>query len=186
MRNCTVDMGLSKADVQAIYDAWRLTISTARQAIVSAGAYNYQMFATAATPTSSAECSAYLNKACAGSADEASWQSEVALRYELTKRTAPPTSAAEIATIVRDVATFLLVRGDFAWIGHGWIGCVNGATEPNATRYMRPAALDADYGEPVDGGCVETAAGSHIFSRRYTKATITVDCNALEGRLDMK
>ncbi len=44
-----------------------------------------------------------------------------------------------------DLATFLLARGDYAWIGYGWIGCA-----PNMD-YYRPKELDIDYGIPING-----------------------------------
>ena len=181
MANCTVDMGLGKGDVQAVYDGWRRTIDAVRTAIVGAGAYNYQMFASTKTPAAdTASCTAYLRAACKpGGA--ASWQTSSALRYELTQ---PATS---IASVARDVATFLLVRGPYAWIGHGWVGCAAPAHAPaNETQYARPAALDVDYGEPVDAACAEMGpAGSGVFSRKWSKASVSVDCNTLEGVIDM-
>ena len=50
---------------------------------------------------------------------------------------------------------------------------------------MRPAALDADYGAPVDAICAETAPGSGVFAREWSKASVSVDCNTLEGTIDM-
>ena len=78
-----------------------------------------------------------------------------------------------------DIAAFLLTRGPFAWLGHGWSGCTN--TQPGTERhfaelYRRPAALDGDYGRPL-GLCTETVPGSGVFTRRWSKATITFDCN---------
>ena len=40
-------------------------------------------------------------------------------------------------------AEFLLTRGDYAWLGYGWVGC-------SAEVRPRPAQWDRDYGgEPV-------------------------------------
>ena len=44
-------------------------------------------------------------------------------------------------------------------------------------QYEYPAALNADYGEPVDAVCQETAPNSQIFTRKWTKATVSMDCN---------
>ena len=41
-----------------------------------------------------------------------------------------------------DLANFLLIRGPYAYLGHGWLGCSH--------DYAYPAALDADYGAPLD------------------------------------
>ena len=35
---------------------------------------------------------------------------------------------------------------------------------------------DEDYGEPT-GPCKETAPGSGVFERAWSKATVTWDCN---------
>ena len=52
--------------------------------------------------------------------------------------------------------------------GHGWLGC--------SREYQVPALLNADYGEPTEL-CKETATGSGIFTRKWTKADIAMDCN---------
>ena len=59
-----------------------------------------------------------------------------------------------------DLANFLLVRGDYAYLGHGWLGC--------SKFYHFPPELNADYGTPT-GLCSETAAGSGVFVREWTK-----------------
>ena len=44
-------------------------------------------------------------------------------------------------------------------------------------QYEYPAALNADYGEPVDAVCQETGPNSQVFTRKWTKATVSMDCN---------
>ena len=44
--------------------------------------------------------------------------------------------------------------------------------------YEYPAALNADYGEPL-GLCQETGT-TGVFTREYTKSTIRMDCNKYE------
>ena len=61
-----------------------------------------------------------------------------------------------------DLANFLLVRGDYAYLGHGWLGC--------SRDYAFPQELHKDYGVPVDKFCKETSAGSKTFVREYTMA----------------
>ena len=41
------------------------------------------------------------------------------------------------------------------------------------------------YGTP-QGICKETAPGSMIFTREWTKSTATMDCNAQLGRVEFK
>ena len=77
----------------------------------------------------------------------------------------------------QDLANFLLVRGPYAYLGHGWLGC--------SLEYEYPAALNADYGEPT-GLCAETAPASGVFVRTWTKATVQMDCNTWTPTIDMK
>ena len=50
--------------------------------------------------------------------------------------------------------------------------------------YHRPAAMDIDYGTPVDALCQETSAG--VFRREWSKATVEVDCNRFSSEIRMK
>ena len=108
-----------------------------------------------------------------------------------------------------DLATFLLVRGPHAYLGYTWSGCTDSGypkgcnadwTPQNpkglacrfpkyrdAAPFPRPAALDGDYGEPMGGApCAETAKGSGIFRREWTKASVELDCNSFTSKIDMK
>ena len=116
-----------------------------------------------------------MRSACATA--KPAWQTSAPLRYELTK-------GGSLKQTIMDLSTFLLLRGPFAWIGHGWIGCVTHGPA-NETQYMRPASFDVDYGEPL-GLCAETSPGkSAVFTRKWSKTTISVDCNKMEGSIDM-
>ena len=84
--------------------------------------------------------------------------------------------------MTEDLATFLLARGDYGWIGYGWIGCTSASK--GALQYYRPAALDVDYGTPLDASCKEVGNGS--FAREWTRATVSYDCNAMRAEIKMK
>ncbi len=77
----------------------------------------------------------------------------------------------------QDLANFLLIRGDFAYLGHGWLGC--------SRNYAYPDALNADYGV-AQGLCSETATGSGVFTREYTKSTVQMDCNSWTPKITFK
>ena len=86
-----------------------------------------------------------------------------------------------------DLAFFLLARGDFAWLGYDWMGCGCGWDDPpdgdmDCAGYPRPESFDVDYGEPL-GLCEQTA--DHVFTREWTKATVSYDCNTLTGKVTM-
>ena len=76
----------------------------------------------------------------------------------------------------QDLANFLLVRGPYAWLGHGWLGC--------SQEYRFPKALDEDYGVP-SGLCGETSTPG-VFARDFSRATVTMDCNSWKGAVTMK
>jgi len=78
---------------------------------------------------------------------------------------------------LQDIANFLLVRGPYALLGHGWLGC--------SRTYVVPEQINWDYGEPTEL-CKETAPSSGIFTRDWTKATITMDCNTWTPSIVLK
>jgi hypothetical protein len=64
-------------------------------------------------------------------------------------------------------------------LGYGWLGCGDATGSAAAGPYVRPPALELDYGTPIDGKhCEET--GSGVFTREYTKASVEMRCG--EGK----
>ena len=78
------------------------------------------------------------------------------------------TDPANLTDAPADIANFLLSRGPYGYLGNGWSGCSHG--------YEFPEALNGDYGEPL-GLCAETAEGSQVFVRNWTRAIVQMDCN---------
>jgi hypothetical protein len=78
---------------------------------------------------------------------------------------------------LQDIANFLLVRGPYALLGHGWLGC--------SRDYQVPEQINWDFGEPTEL-CSETAPNSGVFTRDWTKATIQMDCNTWTPTITMK
>jgi hypothetical protein len=81
------------------------------------------------------------------------------------------------AALEAELAAFLLIRGPYAWFGTGWQGCSH--------MYPFPPVLNGDFGEPA-GMCAETAAGSGVYSREFSKASIKLDCNTGTPTITMK
>ena len=129
--------------------------------------------------TPGTECTAQLQAACAAGSPQ---QTRMTL-HSLSIRRHSPGWATDPAG---DVARFLLTRGPFAFLGTGWVGCVDGWFElPTYNEsYARPAALDVDYGTPVEGLCREAVPG--VFSREWTRAAVKHDCNTGESSITMK
>jgi hypothetical protein len=76
-------------------------------------------------------------------------------------------------------------------VHHRWQGCQCLATDkydhclPHNLTYEFPELLERDYGSPTDGQqCSEIAPG--VFSRNWTKAVVTMDCNTWSATLEMK
>jgi hypothetical protein len=65
----------------------------------------------------------------------------------------------------QDLASFLLARGPYAWLGSGWEGCHNSNYYDGGAPYFnefRPEGLDVDYGTPLDEYCIDLDAGSAV------------------------
>jgi hypothetical protein len=167
------------------------------------------------------------------------------------------------AAYMQDLASFLLVRGRYAWLGYGWQGCTNGDTHSaSGSGYGKwGTEMDEDYGEPLvrektaafsgfpcvfvpslswqiilfiwnvlrhslfwfvlrktaflrhlfiktnilprqardkhrgnskkrcrfphQERCHETSPGSEVFERKWSKATVQLDCKAWKGTIQM-
>ena len=127
---------------------------------------------TAAGPlVTQSTCAAKLRQMCNATGHAKSHSH--ALFYSFSR---PPPQVAQ--SLMQDLANFMLVRGPFAWLGSGWHGCDQ--------VYDRPALLDSlDVGTPV-GNCSETAPGSGVFVREYTKAKVAMNCSAWNGTIESK
>ena len=77
-----------------------------------------------------------------------------------------------------DVAAFLLIRGPNAYIGHGWIGCVDSSVTAE-TLYPRPSIVEKNIGLPIDTHCITVGDGT--YTRKYTKAVASFNCNSMTG-----
>ena len=75
-----------------------------------------------------------------------------------------------------DLANFLLVRGAYAWLGTGWIGCDN---------YPAPPTFPHDFGEPL-GLCGQSVPGSGVFVREWSRATVSMNCSSWQPSIVMK
>jgi hypothetical protein len=103
----------------------------------------------------------------------------------------PPTYGVKATNAKLDVAYFLLTRAPFAWIAGGTMlgwHMSHWWTENKTRRIdfhldLRPEEFNFDYGVPM-GNCTQTEEG--VWSRRWTKATVTVDCNAMQGYIEMQ
>jgi len=113
--------------------------------------------------------------------DESSAAQTSALMFKFTNQKVQPLQA-----VAQDLAKFLLVRGPYAWLGYAWIGCTSTWGDDAEDLYYRPPELDVDYGEPSSGVCAETEEGSGVFTREWTKASVSFDCATWAGSVVVK
>ena len=103
---------------------------------------------------------------------------------DYSKKPPPYPGCSPSASFEQDLANFLLIRGPYAWLGHGWQGC----DQPSADEgggYPFPPQLHTDFGTPL-GLCAETKDGSGVFRREWSKATVEMDCNTGTPSIVMK
>jgi len=165
--HCFEDIGLTQDVTTAVTDNWALTIDAVKAAVTAAGGWAWQYFTNYYTPGNSS-CAAQLRSLC--EAGESSPIYNVALLHQYTKN--PNGSPVPLPAFNEDLATFLLVRGPYAWLGYSWVGC--------DIDYDFPDALKVDYGTPL-GTCSETGPNSGVFTRAFTKAVAQMDCNTWTG-----
>ena len=181
---CTADMGLTQADTTAIRDAWWDTIHEVEATIVAHGGFAWSsFFKIAGAPQNLTQCLSYFRHYCS---------SETSLPRSAMQMTVGwDRDTGELTQGSQDLASFLLTRGPYAWLGYGWIGCTNSSV-PGAGgsgAYAFPPEWRADYGEPVDATrtCAESVPGaSGVFTRAWTKADVSFDCNTFTGSVTPK
>ena len=78
---------------------------------------------------------------------------------------------------IQHLASFLLIRGPYAWLGWAWLGCGNFP--------YRPPEMDVDYGTPL-GTCYPVENQTGVFGREYTKSSVRVDCRNWEATITPK
>ena len=142
--------------------------------------------------SSPAACSSFLRKSCA---KKSSMQTAVNI-FTFTRNHvagAKYPTPFPLRHVDQDVAMFLLARGAYAYIGYGWQGCQCLATDkydgclPQDLTYEFPEQLKRKYGEPVGRQqCKESAPNSGIFTREWSGATVSMDCNTWTPSIKMK
>jgi hypothetical protein len=184
-KNATQDMGLTPADLAQLTTSYDANMAALRAATLAAGKFSWQMLWTGGAPDAKgstcpgplvhrATCAADLRSLCSATSPQ---QVNRTMLYSFTPGSCNM-DPGNLTDFDQDLANFLLVRGDYAYLGHGWLGC--------SRDWTFPAALNADYGVPTSGFCAETAPGSQVFTREYSQASVTMDCTAWKGTVTMK
>jgi len=179
------DLGLSRTDLAEMMAAYNSNMAQVYEAVLTRGKFSWQQFyagqlgnVASTTPTplirNNITCALDLRRFCTPPGRDIV-QSRF-LMYAFSPGGGNP-GALELLEFEQDLANFLLVRGPYAVLGHGWLGCSN--------IYTFPDALNLDYGEPTEF-CHETAPNSGVFVRQWTKAEVSMDCNTWTPTITIK
>ena len=177
-------MGLTPADLAQLTASYEANMAALRARTLAEGKFSWQMLWSGGAPDTvgstcpsplvrNATCAADLRALCSASSPQ---QVNRTLLYAFAPGGCGG-SPDVLPDFDNDLANFLLVRGPYAYLGTGWLGCSH--------TYLAPAALSVDYGVP-SGLCAETAPGSGVFSRDFSKSTVTMDCASWSSTIVMK
>ena len=160
--HCTADAGLTAADTAANTANWRSLMLELQQRLVAGGFFSWAFFDTfSGAPSKGAICPNFFRT----QGTDFFYNRTLAMSFSSRNRTRE--------TEERDSATFLLVRGPWAFLGQGWNGCVG---EPTPL----PPAVFLDYGVPLTN---LTEASPGVFTRQWSKALVTFDCNSYNASI---
>merc|ERR1711920_212189 len=131
-------MGLTKSDLVQLTNDYEKNMGALRNATLDAGKFAWQMLWTGGPPD---------NIGGTGLSPLVKRKTCVADLRSLCKADSPAQTRAmayglqgnpeKLTDLVQDLANFLLVRGPYAWLGHGWHGC--------SRVYEFPKEFQVDY-----------------------------------------
>lgn len=176
------DMGLSDTDLEDITNGWLQTMTAAQEAMVSANAFTWSLLPGQQNANASphmidaASCASQLRSSCSAATNP--WT-----ELPLVMGVSPGNSSNPLPMVEQEVAAFLLMRGDYAYLGYGvwgmsWpFGTLSFGTKGNTV--FRPDVMTRDYGTP-SSTCKEVSSG--VFSRSFSNFDVTLDCNAYQAQ----
>jgi hypothetical protein len=191
LNDCEHDMGLSSKDMVDLANGWKTMMNRTQAKVLELGGFDWRMFSPGAgtcdgPPFAKADCATYMRKQCV---PNGSLQTS-AMMYGLGEGCKLVTDHnGDPIDLNQHLASFLLLRGPYAWLGWAWVGCAGSrgpGFKPNdgvppiqyGTLWDR-LVLSTDYGTPISH-CTETAPNSGIFTREWSRVTISMDCSEWE------
>ena len=161
----------SAAELAALRNATAATLLKAEQALIAAGKWSDHLFVTIPRATKAGDhcVSAIEAGAALGAADA---PGHMLIGYDACPACTPP-YANSTDDFKRHLATFLIGRGKYSWMGHSWI-----ATRPP----LWYAEWDFDYGLPLG----PMARAGSVFTRRFSTVDVSVDCDTLDSKFAWK
>ena len=176
--NSQADMQLSDQDIADITNGWLHNMQVVQRAILDAKGYTWSLIPGQANANAmpimvnETSCARWLSIACNDSTPFIS-------APLLSGLTTVNSTSNPFPYLQQQLAAFLLMRGPYAWIGFGeW-----GMKWPFELPFPDAIFNAPDYGVPLDQHC-QRASGS-IFVRKWSKATVQLDCATFQASITM-
>jgi hypothetical protein len=171
-----VDMGLSDKDVADLTIGWLNNMEVVQKAILEAGGYTWSLIPgqdnANAQPMliNSTNCILFMNMSCTAKNPFLAAPLLAGLSYNHT--------LAKFTALKQQVASFLLMRGDYAYIGWGEWGMV----WPSSVAFP-DLVWNLDVGDPIDETCYRVRDADNTFERRYSNVVVRMDCDTFEASI---
>ena len=114
---CAVDMNLSQSDTIALTASYAATIEAATNNVTAHGGFTWNQLVPFSTPSPGAQCAVQFRDACINSAT----YRDLPIIHSYTE--SPGRVFDPLPSFLQDLSAFLLLRGDYAWLGYSWNGC---------------------------------------------------------------
>jgi hypothetical protein len=188
-RNFIADTGASPQEMKELVAAYQASMLALKKAVIPAGGFWWQLMDKAGrgsgdaklamnTKITPAQCVQILSSYCVP--EPPAWNNYM---NNLIGRGGEGLTPANLTDYT---AEFLLTRGPFAMLGYTWYGCTGSAAAGGGASPDPPRAKewDMDFGTPAKP-CAKAEDGN-TFSREYSNATVTWDCDSGHGSIHMK
>ena len=148
--NATLDMNLTQAEINQIVVSYNYNMEVLRNMTLQAGKFSWQMLWTGGSPdavggTCPGPLVSNVSSQCANDLRTYCSSDSITLKRTLMYAIGPGECRGDPSIMPQfnqDLANFLLIRGPYAFFGHGWLGC--------SRSYLLPDELNYDYGEPLN------------------------------------
>jgi hypothetical protein len=186
-RHTQDDMGLTDEDVRELTLGWNNTMTAIQQALLDHKAYTWSLIPgqenANAKPILMTQdtCQSLLQEACHL---DSRWQRlPLLFGFSVTNHTV-------LKQLEQDLAFFLLARGDYTFAGWGVWGMTwpfnpearHDTLPPLPHGVPLPKEFLLDYGIPQMQVCEEIEDG--VFFRQWSSASVQLDCNTFEARIN--
>lgn len=162
----------SASELQAIRATTAATLRKAEEQLVAAGKWSYHLFQSIPTVAGSCNASQCNATECMAKVLEGAQLGASHIPGVMTTSDHHSDRQQEW-DIKRDLAAFLIGRGNYSWIGEGWM-----ATRP---PIFYPE-WELDYGTPLES----MSQSANTFTRRFSMVDVSLDCSTGETKFAWK